>query len=389
MFAKNILSILGLFLTASHLANAAITSITITDGVCTVNDDGNENVGKLYIVSGNEERSLAKGHSNGDVKKIVSVNEKQEGGFECGFENLDGVDLCVDDNDIVRERIEGVCNGTYESGDCTYITCNKNNVCRVTIRNANPSALCDVTSAVETCDKGYYLVESNLYKCDGVKVNSMGCEIITGNKIPIGYLVNKYEAGKPYIECSLSENSTDRECTAKTTEALSTTCSGAGVLFVENGKKRLCVDGTISVDLSTDTNNDGIDGAGNYMIPLGNTGLFGIDGSTENYYLVVKVDDEGNATLVGGSDTHVRYRYTAADINTKSTLYQVYERSSSEICGEEGAAPFEFMMVQWIVAGLKTDIVDYYIEGDNKHLNTEPTNQSNNDQGQQQGEQQQ
>jgi len=304
---------------------------------------------------------------------------KQDDAFKKNA-SRDGDNLCVDGSSVLWEtRKKALCGA---DSDCSYYDC-KDGVCTLTRVNTLPKSIeggdeCDpATCTDDKCAAGYHLVGGNtLYYCDG----STGCgkAALTEENIPIGYLVN---ADGGYIECKFNDGS--RVCSAASPTAAG--CQTVGGLHTTTDANdatifNLCLDttgSTISVDLSTDTDENGaIDSAGKYMIALGTTGLFGVDGRADAaYYLTVEVDGDGNVTVLKEADS-VRYRYTATDATTHtSTLYQVYDRataqgktSPNDICDASGAKPFEFKLVQWTLEPAANDAVDYYIEGDNTDL---------------------
>jgi len=189
-----------------------------------------------------------------------------------------------------------------------------------------------------------------LYSC-AADTNGLKCGQVTSNK-PIGYLKNQDDTGSAtYIYCPKSGTCnaiavTGTSC-AETASGLAVT---TGSLHSDN---KFCVynSGDKSIELT-----------GMYFVSAA-TDLFGLTAKVDSF-IVVKLDEQGNFTVVKESPTPVRYRYTlTADTQNKihTRAQAKTEISSGEICGN--GTPKEFTMIQWTSSDIEADKnnADYYI----------------------------
>jgi len=199
-------------------------------------------------------------------------------------------------------RSEKVCG----SNSCkAYYTCVKGYCLDTTKRSDLTDCNLDESNAIG-CKVGYYLAKTNtkdlvdntsnnagdLYECIGSSDN-VSCTKLTGNNIPIGYLVNRdshYNSKVPMITCSFTENG--RKCTPK---AITQTSCGntpssdvatGGNIFKNNNKFDLCLDGSI---IAT----KGITKTKYFMEATTNLGIETFFGN----YIIVGIDRIGNVKI--------------------------------------------------------------------------------------------
>jgi len=199
-----------------------------------------------------------------------------------------------------------------------------------------------------------------LYNCVG-DGNGLKCGQVT-TPMPIGYLKNQAGIGAPYIYCPKSGICdaiavTGTSCVATAINEGDVT---TGNLYSYSGNK-FCVfnSGNQSIDLTTGTGTN----EGMYFVSAA-TSLFQLSTKADGF-IIVRLDGQGNLTVVKESTTPVRYRYTLGS-DTKNKIHPraqaKEETGTGQICNASGT-PKEFTLIQWESSDIDNDkaYADYYI----------------------------
>lgn len=297
-----------------------------------------------------------------DDKKVVVKADANSFTLDSNFK--DGNDYCVDSNKVIRTRKEDLCNGS----ECNYYTKDKDgwkatttNVQRVEDPNCDPTNCSDSNC---TCKTGYHYSSkgtgSHLYKCEEGK----GCgSVLADENVPFGYVVAH---DKSYIVCEANG-----VCKPYTLESDCGDTAQSGTLFGTNADDaQLCIVPSNSSPVTAPVGTDG-----KFMVPY-QASLIGIGAINDDGYFITMEIKEKSVTILKET---IRYRYTDTDDTNTKSLYKVFSRTEAfntkstagAICNATGK-PFEYMLVQWTVAGVSFNgKVDYYVAGDNSDLPTE------------------
>jgi len=180
----------------------------------------------------------------------------------------------------IMTRKTGLCQPD-SLGECTYYNCDGSS-CEISETNEECKA-CNPVSDDGTCAAGIHLVGNTIYSCD----HSTGCDLVTGDDIPLGYVV-AYD--KSYIVCKA-----DGHCEALTLETDCGATGKSGTLFgTDADDAQLCIipDRTSPVTAPVST-------GAKYMVPYKAT-LIGIEALNGNdYFIAMEITGKNVKVLKG------------------------------------------------------------------------------------------